>query len=185
MEPALACSGGSQWLSTGGHCSPFPAGIRYIELGVGLLPTSSSQPWDFLWFEYLQVSCVLSQSKWIHACISPGVSGRRCFLRVLLHLWLLQSFCLLFHVESNSTRRATSAPRTRKVCPPHSGFEDKSWSTFHLLSRVHILALLSSASAALKGAGREGRSFKNQCGDYKLGPDWRKFGPSCGFSSLF
>lgn len=38
----------------------------------------------------------MSQSLWVHRCVSPVVSRRPWFCGILLPLWLLCSFCLLF-----------------------------------------------------------------------------------------
>lgn len=39
--------------------------------------------------------CILPWPLWVHMCISPAVFGRRCFLGVICHLWLFQSFRLI------------------------------------------------------------------------------------------
>lgn len=55
--------------------------------------------WDLVWFESVLVLCTLSQTLWVHPCISSVVSGKSCFRRAIHHLWLLQSLCSLFCID--------------------------------------------------------------------------------------
>ena len=54
----------------------------------------------FIWFEDAQIFGMLSQSLWVHVCISLVIFGRHCFLGDINHFLLLQSFCLFFQIHS-------------------------------------------------------------------------------------
>lgn len=47
---------------------------------------------------------VLSQSLWIHMCISHIVSERHTFLGVFYYVWLLECFHLLSHIDLQALR---------------------------------------------------------------------------------
>lgn len=55
-----------------------------------------------IWLEPVQVLWVLAQSLWVCMYIRPVVSGRyclNCLLGIIHYLWLLKSFCFLFHID--------------------------------------------------------------------------------------
>lgn len=60
-------------------------------------PPPTSPCCKFDWLTLLQVLCMLSQPLWDHMCTCPTLFKRRCFFVVTYCLWLLKSFCSLFH----------------------------------------------------------------------------------------
>lgn len=55
--------------------------------------------WDPIRLEPGQVFCMLPLSLLAPMCDSPVVCRRHCFLGIVYHLWLLQSFRLLFSMD--------------------------------------------------------------------------------------
>lgn len=51
------------------------------------------------------VLCILTQYPWIHLFISTAGPGEYCYLDVIHHRWLLQSYHLLFYINSWALRR--------------------------------------------------------------------------------
>lgn len=41
------------------------------------MPSSPLLCWDFVWLEFVEVLCMLSQSLWVHMCTYPAVSGKQ------------------------------------------------------------------------------------------------------------
>ena len=85
-------------------CLKFPVTLHWRKLvffqGVGFLCQRPLLRLRFCVTLPGHVLCMLWQSLCVHMGISPVVSERDCFLGSIHHLWLLQSFCLLFHTQN-------------------------------------------------------------------------------------
>lgn len=66
-------------------------------LGVQPCVLFPSQLWVLIWLGPVQLLCILSQPLRVHVCLGPVMSERHCFLRVIRHLWLLESVHSLFY----------------------------------------------------------------------------------------
>lgn len=122
------CSWYIHWHSTGETSFPFSSRLQLQVaswLGVGLYVYFNLSVRDLVWFEPVQVSCVLSHPLCVHTCICPVVSAWCSFLGAFHHLCLLHFLHLLFHTDHWSLREGflietshlgLSAPKSLTLC---------------------------------------------------------------------